>query len=939
MVSDSHEPTSPAQAGPSPAVLSVIVPVYGVEEWLPEFLDSLVAQSFEDWQAIVVIDGSPDGCEDIAREYAARDPRIGVHVFENGGLGRARNRGLRLAESEYVIFPDSDDILEPECFAVLMDSALRSGADIVTAPSTDFYPDGTERRYWAHSSPLFDSARHGLTLADEPRLIWDHTAWNKVFRRELLVSHGLDYPEDTLCEDVAHSSRAYSLAGSVDVVPRVIYRHRRREGAITQQIVTGRILGDWLTQTADTFDFVRSLGDDALERTYLLRLFKVEVWSRLQHFTEFAGSQERARFDVLLGEIVGRIDALGVDVDRFKLMVARRTLDGTLPTLWEPLALETCPLAGDARTPSGISDAARGLRVLDRSDDDLARIGTHLLYTRIVNPATADPAALGDAARAALADAAAAGWEPTALNSYGQWLWHALDADDRPLMGFVHAARAGADRARLARISPMGEAIALSGTSPLDFAPALAIGAAATLVWRPHGRSDRSSPAMVWRAEDQSRWQGSVVLDAKAFEAIRLRVEHPDLGGFFIPVGAPDLPPRVAVTGASATTTLEIAGEAGLSLKVAASVPVPSAATEPPTRPQVLVFPYWQSNPYLNMSYLDATLRGAQIIQTLNVRDLVRRVPSLGAGDVLHLHWPRPIVDDADTVEAAWANLATVTQLIDAAKDRGVRVLWTVHNVLSHDAKYLEAEVAVHRMLADRADAVHVMSPGTVDAAAEHYTLDPAKVVRIPHPSYDGLYAPRMDAGVARRQLGAPETGLTVLHIGHLKPYKGLSTLIGAVAEARGTRDCTLMLGGHVRDEHLEEIGALLDTVPGSVAELARVPDGDLAVWFSAADLVVLPYEAVLNSGSLHLAATYRVPVVLPDIPHLVDEFADERFVLFYDRGEGVPSLARVLAEHDPATFSDADFDAFLTARRPLDISARFTALLGLGPTPAEVTA
>ncbi|WP_172655928.1 glycosyltransferase [Demequina maris] len=942
MISDITSPSSAAEA-PSPSpVLSVVVPVYGVEAWLPEFLDSLLDQTFEDWEAVIVIDGSPDDCETIARGFAARDPRIAVHVFENGGLGRARNRGLELANGEYVIFPDSDDILAPECFARLMEAAGRSGSDIVTAPATDFFEDGAERRYWAHTTDLFDEERSGVTLASEPRLILDHTAWNKVFRRELLVANGLEYPVDTLCEDVAHSTRAYSLARGVDVVPSTIYRHRRREGAITQQVIRGRIMGDWLTQTEHTLGFVRSLEHDAVLNAYLQRLFNVEMWTRLQRFTEFEDAGERTRFEDLLRGAVAQIVERHVPVQLHKLTAARRFLDGTLKAAWDGLGLESCPLAPDTASETAIDDAARGVLALDRADAELHRMGAGIIQSRILNSAALDPALLGTAAHEALARLAAAGWGPRDLNSYGAWLWRAWSTQDPALAALVAAARDRGTRVRVDHVSGMGEELALSGSFMFSVGPAVAAGGSIMLGYRAGDTTESRVPAIVWQVGGEWRWRARLgVAPDTAVSQVKLRFEHPELGGFYVPIGAVRDEGPVHVRGASRRATLRLEIADGLRIVPLDSAPVTREAADHVRRPQVLVLPYWRTNPFLNIVYLDATLLGADVLTALNMRDAVRRAPALGAGDVLHVHWPRPIVDAAPTEEEAWENIDTMARLIDEVKARGTRVLWTVHNVLSHDANYFEAEVAVHRMLAEKADAIHVMSPDTVAIVAEHYAIDPAKVVRIPHPSYEGLYGPRVPAEQARSALGAPADDLAVLHLGHLRPYKGLWTLAEAVNQLNvdASAPCTLMLAGGVNDDNRADLTRLVDDVPGAVAQLGRVSDADLALWFSAADVTVLPYEAVLNSGSLHLAASYRVPVILPDIPHLVREFGDEPWVRFYDRAEGASSLAHVLADPGLKAIEDSDFDAFLEARRPLTVSGQFSELLGLADQAAHGTA
>ena len=102
----------------SPKV-SIITPVYKVESYLPTFLDSVLRQSFQDWEMILVDDGSPDKCGKICDKTAANDARIKVYHQDNQGLSAARNLGLAAASGEWIFFADPDDELTPDCLVVL----------------------------------------------------------------------------------------------------------------------------------------------------------------------------------------------------------------------------------------------------------------------------------------------------------------------------------------------------------------------------------------------------------------------------------------------------------------------------------------------------------------------------------------------------------------------------------------------------------------------------------------------------------------------------------------------------------------------------------------------------------------------------------------------------------------------------------------------------
>lgn len=97
-------------------LLSVIVPVYKVEKYVERCLNSIIAQTFTNWECIIVDDGSPDNCGKICDEYAQRDSRIKVIHQQNGGLSIARNEGIKLAKGKYLTFIDSDDAIEPDTF-------------------------------------------------------------------------------------------------------------------------------------------------------------------------------------------------------------------------------------------------------------------------------------------------------------------------------------------------------------------------------------------------------------------------------------------------------------------------------------------------------------------------------------------------------------------------------------------------------------------------------------------------------------------------------------------------------------------------------------------------------------------------------------------------------------------------------------------------------
>nr|WP_245346550.1 glycosyltransferase [Arthrobacter stackebrandtii] len=260
--------------------LSIVVPVYNVAPWLDECLNSLRSQSFSDLEIVVVNDGSTDSSGAIARRHAQADARVTVHDFANGGLGRARNRGLELCRGSYVLFTDSDDRVPSGAVAAMMAQLQESGSDLVTGRAVDFYTDPEKYSdYWTTVSSVFTRSRQGVTLAAHPELIHDHTVWNKVYSLAFLQEHGIRFSEDTLCEDVYFCAQAYAKAVSVDIVSDYVYEHRRRRGAISNSLGDAKPLTDWMAETQKVLGLLTD-QPAAVRDAYVSRLLRIEAFDR-----------------------------------------------------------------------------------------------------------------------------------------------------------------------------------------------------------------------------------------------------------------------------------------------------------------------------------------------------------------------------------------------------------------------------------------------------------------------------------------------------------------------------------------------------------------------------------------------------------------------------------------------------------------------------------
>jgi CDP-glycerol glycerophosphotransferase len=251
--------------------VSVVVPVYNVERWLPESLDSLLGQEGVDLKVVVVDDGSADGSGAIADAYAARDDRVMVLHVDNGGLGAARNVGTERVTGEYLGFLDSDDVLPPGALASLAGTLEKSGSDFVTGSIVRWENEAFEEPPWMRR--LHHDRRIAITARDHPEILGDVFAWNKLYRASFWREEGLEWPEGVRYEDQPTTTRAY-LEGTFDVVPDIVYHWRiRHDGSsITQQRASVADLSDRLLTKRMSLDAVQEYDDPGTSAYFIDRV-------------------------------------------------------------------------------------------------------------------------------------------------------------------------------------------------------------------------------------------------------------------------------------------------------------------------------------------------------------------------------------------------------------------------------------------------------------------------------------------------------------------------------------------------------------------------------------------------------------------------------------------------------------------------------------------
>lgn len=286
----------------SEPLVSVVVPAYDVAAYLPACLDSLLAQTHTSLEVVVVDDGSPDDSGGIAEEYGARDPRVRVVHIDNRGLGGARNEGLRHVRGDIIGFADSDDVVPPGAVAALVSQLRRTGADLVTGDVARLEGDRLQPIRWMRR---LHKDRSAVMIEQQPELLGDVFAWNKLFRRDFWEGAGLSWPEGVRYEDQPAMTEAYVRARRIGVVPDVVYHWRIRDdgSSITQQRSSLADLEDRWTTKRMSLATVNDLGSATVSRVFLDKVLPGDLWRYFLLIPDLTGAEGDAWWQLLVSGV------------------------------------------------------------------------------------------------------------------------------------------------------------------------------------------------------------------------------------------------------------------------------------------------------------------------------------------------------------------------------------------------------------------------------------------------------------------------------------------------------------------------------------------------------------------------------------------------------------------------------------------------------------
>ena len=276
--------------------LSIIVPVYNVEKYLPKCLESLIKQTLKDIEIICVNDGSMDNSLAILKEFASKDSRIRIIDNQHQGVAKTRNTGIEQSSGEYIGFVDSDDYIDIDFFEKLYNSATKSNSDIAIASILK------HKNFFNIYNAKYTKEETAITIQDKIKLCEDKKhfffyAWNKIYHSRFIKENNIKFSEGQIYEDVMFAIKALYYSNKIISVYGTKYHYIEHENSLTKsKDKTGEKEHDLIKAYSELQEFCNSKNIEIPERLnyytkenfgFILNLYKGKYQSKIQLFNIF----------------------------------------------------------------------------------------------------------------------------------------------------------------------------------------------------------------------------------------------------------------------------------------------------------------------------------------------------------------------------------------------------------------------------------------------------------------------------------------------------------------------------------------------------------------------------------------------------------------------------------------------------------------------------
>lgn len=253
--------------------VSIIVPVYNMEKYLEECLNSIMSQTFANWECVLIDDGAKDRSGEICDLYANKDKRFKVLHVENGGLSYARNIGVREAKGKFIAFCDADDWMDPQMIEYMHNLITSNDADAVQVGIWREFTDHRKKRSFVKGQKKFNREEAILELTKDKTI--PSYVWNKMFRKEII---GADFPEGKMYEDIYVCSKWFPKINKFICDSTPLYHYRMRKGSIIHSGKSEYLLDALSAQRFRADEFLKLNLSSFNQLTHDLTLTKIAVY-------------------------------------------------------------------------------------------------------------------------------------------------------------------------------------------------------------------------------------------------------------------------------------------------------------------------------------------------------------------------------------------------------------------------------------------------------------------------------------------------------------------------------------------------------------------------------------------------------------------------------------------------------------------------------------
>lgn len=274
--------------------ISIIIPIFNTEMYLEDCLNSVMGQTLEDIEVLLVNDGSTDGSLEIMEQFKAKYPdNIRIFSKENGGQATARNYAIPLCTGEYIGFVDSDDYIEPKMYETMYNKAKETEADYVECDYINVkVNEKGERERIADYGSRVRSYTSKEDMFIDPML----APWNKIYKRELLQDSSVRFPEGLIYEDTAFCLKAISLINKFAFVPDKFVVHYYR-GSSTMSVNKSKRVGNIFDVLKDVIDYYKLVGlFDKYRDELEYEIVKILLCSSMRRISEVPDRAMRRNF-------------------------------------------------------------------------------------------------------------------------------------------------------------------------------------------------------------------------------------------------------------------------------------------------------------------------------------------------------------------------------------------------------------------------------------------------------------------------------------------------------------------------------------------------------------------------------------------------------------------------------------------------------------------